>query len=128
MAPTTASGRIRIVLWPLALSLLLLAAPASGEDCAWATAETRYCCENHNRDYAQGGTERQREITDGALRYCLEMNGADAALADAVYTAARRFGGVRCRGYRCWRYPSTPAETYRVYNEGLGWGHSYRRR
>ena len=119
------------MLRPLVFSLLLLAAPATAyenPDCAWAKGNLYRCCDQHALAYMKGGTERDRELADGVLKYCLKLEGADDRLIDAVYTSARIFGGVRCRGHRCWRYSPNPASASRVYNEGLGWGHSYRRR
>lgn len=119
------------MLWSPVFSLLLLAAPAmiyEHPECAWAKGDLYRCCDQHALAYMKGGTERDRELADAVLKYCLKLEGADDRLIDAVYTSARIFGGVRCRGYRCWRYPPTPAHASRVYNEGLGWGLSYQRR
>ena len=115
----------------LALSLLLLAAPAAAyenPECAWAPAFAKHCCNEHALAYMIGGTEEQRLRVDHRLKLCLEASYVDELMVEAAVGAAREFGGPTCRGRRCWRYPSTPAEAYRVYHEGLGWGHSYQKR
>jgi hypothetical protein len=75
-----------------------------------------------------GGTEEQRRRADSRLEICLRVNHADDLLTDAVVFAARQFGGLRCRGPRCWRYSSTPASGFHDGRVFLGWNRGYRRR
>ena len=99
------------MLRPLVVSLLVLAAPASAtipDECGWAPPRAERCCKEHALRYMQGGTERDRESADRRLLFCLQAEGVDELLADAVHKAASQFAGPGCRGWGCWRYPPPP--------------------
>lgn len=51
------------------------------------------CCENHDRDYYQGGTRAKRLKADQALSQCWQVRGVPKLTAKIGFWAIRLFGG-----------------------------------
>jgi len=62
------------------------------------------CCEKHDIDYWQGGTEGQRLVADQALRGCVLESTGNEMLADTMFLGVRGGGHPAFPVWHRWDY------------------------
>ena len=86
------------------VSCAMPAAAYENPECQWIEPYLYRCCNEHALAYMVGGTEKEREMADRALFWCMVIDGADRDYANGIVKTIRKFGGAGCKGKRCWRY------------------------
>lgn len=71
------------------------------------------CCYEHDISYWQGGTEKEREEADKALRDCVFQKTGDEKLAELMYRGVRLGGSAYFPNWYRWGYGWSYSRKYK---------------